>query len=99
MVVTLNNVVVVVGGVVKTPGVVALKPFVSLLGRRGAAKEEEMGTRRNKESIFFFFLLSWILFLSWTLGLSGKSGLLLMCKVQMWGYITGRDLPEERTIK
>ena len=55
VVVTFNNVVDIVGGVVKTPGVVALKPFVSLLGRRGAAKEEEMGTRRNKESIFFLF--------------------------------------------
>ena len=69
VVVTFNNVVVVVGGVVKTPGVVALKPFVSLLGRRGAAKEEEMGTRRNKEIILFLsfsFLLDSLSFLdSW----------------------------------
>ena len=54
-VVTFNNVVIVDGGVVKTPGVVALKLLVSSLRRRGAAKEEEMGTRKNKESILFLF--------------------------------------------
>ena len=52
-VVTFKNVVV-VGGVVKTPGVVALKPVVSSMGRRGAAKEEERG-RRNKESTSILF--------------------------------------------
>ena len=52
VVVTFKNVVV-VGVVVKTPGVVALRPFVSALGRRGAAKEEKMGKRRNKENILF----------------------------------------------
>ena len=52
--VTFNNVGIVVGGVVKTPGVVALKPVVSSMGRRGAAKEEERG-RRNKESISILF--------------------------------------------
>ena len=72
--VTFNNVGIVVGGVVKTPGVVALKPLVSSLGRRGAAKEEEMGTRKNKESILFlfwtfFFSLGFSFLLFWTLAL------------------------------
>ena len=72
-VVTFKNVVV-VGGVVKTPGVVALKPVVSSMGRRGAAKEEEMGTRKNKESILFifwtfFFSLGFSFLLFWTLAL------------------------------
>ena len=105
-VVTFKNVVV-VGGVVKTPGVVALKPVVSSLGRRGAAKEEERGRRNKKESISilfpsfldFLFSLGISFLLFWTLALSGNSGLLLMCKAQMWGYIPGQDLPEERPIK
>ena len=53
VVVTLNNLVVVVGGVVENPGVVAL--FVLSLARSGAAKEEERG-RRNRASIIIAIL-------------------------------------------
>jgi len=52
--VTLNNLVVVIGGVVvENPGVVAL--FVLSLARSGAAKEEERG-RRNRASIVIAIL-------------------------------------------
>ena len=54
VVVTLNNLVVVIGGVVVgNPGVVAL--FVFSLARSGAAKEEDRG-RRNRASIFIAIL-------------------------------------------
>ena len=47
VVVTFKNLVVVVGVVVETPGVVALNPFVFSLERSGKAKEEEI-ERKNK---------------------------------------------------
>ena len=48
----------VVGGdvVVETPGIVSLNPFVFLLERSGAAKEEERG-RRNRASVIIVAVL------------------------------------------